>query len=187
MAIAAETTPSESQPAAGGFALRRLRFGGLLLLLCIRSQALGCGQPTEFECEELAQHLIDCCGHAVGLKCEVVYEKRVSYSAGPGCGAGNSIDIRSVAPDVSGDAALCLRRASCEALQQAGACRISSWLGPIQCSSKTASDSAPFPYSGSSTYWVTECSTPRQTGRCETYRPVPTCQVFSSVDCAPVY
>lgn len=187
MGTAAETGTTGTRTAGAWRVARRLRYFGLLLLLGLRTSALGCGQQGELECEELAQHMLNCCGHSGNLDCVAFYEERVSISA-PGCGGGNYIDIRRTDPDFSGEAARCVRGATCELLQQAGACDVQSWLGPEQCSTTQREQSAYSPYGGGYQWYnftVKECSTPRQVGLCEAYRPMPACRVLSQLGCPP--
>jgi hypothetical protein len=74
--------------------LSLLLVGGLVAL------ASGSIDPQQFECEEAVAHLDDCCNAQVDVHC------------GDGC---NSVELTL-------DNAVCLRKASCDALIRSGAC-----------------------------------------------------------------
>lgn len=86
--------------------LRWLSFSALLIFL---NTQRSCIRSDEFECEEAAQHIADCCGSKTQLKC--IYE----HGSGGDCG-------HTILPDLDEDTSRCMRALPCAAVKAAGAC-----------------------------------------------------------------
>lgn len=149
-----------------------------LLWLCAYPGPTGCGRSVEYECEEAANQLENCCQASTTVRC--LYNDKADKLA-EGCN--KTPTYRQTETDLQPDVALCIRQKSCEELRAVGACSIKSWYLPEKCS--TGSECTCTDIQSRCCEWttITRCSTPLQSGACIFYRPADACTVLALLNC----
>ena len=163
---------------SGGILRTVAGFGGLLWL-CVHPSPAGCGNSAEYECEEAATHLENCCQSSTSLHCDYVDSSDTTTN---GCSTFKK--IRHIDIDLQPYSARCVRHTSCDDLRAAGACGIRSWYQLETCSETRECTAAGGLGSTCGHYIVTTiCSTPDQSGPCTSYRPPDACAVLARLSC----
>jgi hypothetical protein len=162
-----------------------LRWALVFVVLAVRPLGPACGRADEFQCEEAAQHLSNCCGASLPLHC--TYEREVNVDS-TGCGVSRTTvsTTTTIEVDLQPAVAACLLGRSCEEIRSSGACTASGWLLPAKCSTKTGtclSDPSTGMISTTDCTQTIECNSPTQTGICASYRQNEACDALRKLTC----
>lgn len=165
--------------AASGGSLRRAAGIAGLLWLCVHPSPAGCGNSDEFECEEAATHVENCCQYSTSLRCDYVDS---SETTSDGCTTYKK--YRHIDIDLQPYSSRCVRQASCDDLRAAGACGLRSWYQQETCSESRQCTGGGGLSSSCGSWLVTSvCKTPSQSGPCISYRPPDACEVLARLAC----
>lgn len=157
-----------------------------ILLAFVSSQPLrpSCGRSDEFQCEEAAQHLKNCCSGRVVVNCQYMHNVE---TASTGCQTSKTTTTtREV--DFNPELSACLLSRSCDEILDSGVCSVPFWMLPSQCTTgigKCVTEKNPFDSSVSHTTcdeYVT-CSSPPQRGLCTSHRPKEACDAMEKLSC----
>lgn len=175
----ADTAP-KFRSSAARVIFRTLAGLGGLLWLCIEPGPTGCGTSDEFECEEAAKHLENCCQKSTLLRCRYVDHTDVETH-----GCNKTVTHHHTDIDFQLKVSLCVRNASCDDLRIAGACDTGYWYEGEIC---TTPDTECTDYDGLSESCggfttTVSCTTPKQSGSCSSYRPLQACTALSRLSC----
>jgi hypothetical protein len=168
---------------------RLLRWMPLLAMLAFQPLRPSCGRADEFQCEEVAQYLLGCCGKLVVINCQYQHEVTTATIGASGCETKSTrTSSTTVEVDIKPQVSACLLGRSCEDILASGICSVSSWVLPSQCTKRTGTchtysshpiENFPVPTCDE---FVT-CGSPPQAGLCTDYRPKAACDALEKLSC----
>lgn len=165
-----------------------LRCMPLLALLAFQPLRPSCGRADEFQCEESAKYLSNCCGKPVSLYCQYRHDVSTQTIKSGGCDADSvRTTTTTVEVDVNPQISACLLGRTCDEIRASGACSVNPWLLSSQCTTRTGACHT-YTYidgyrgSTSCDEYVT-CGAPPQSGLCTDYRPKDACDALEKLSC----